>query len=294
MLLNHYWAIEPNYGAQLLARMRALDLATARPQAGPAADAEDRGLPIEIHGNVAVVRLMGPMYKRVGWFGELFGLADTMLAEAAVRSAAADPDIGAIMLLIDSPGGSIDGLYQLGDAVYEARRAKPVIAQAQGMIASAAYWVASQADEIYAQRGDMIGSIGVRLMLYDYSGFFEEAGVRAIPVDSSPADRPFKSAGAFGTPITDEQVADFQRLIDGHFADFRAVVLRGRPKLAANFDAVADGRVWLADEAQSLGLIDGVQQAEDTLADLLATVAENGARRERLTGMKLANMARGI
>lgn len=210
-------------------------------------------------GNVAVVRLSGIMIK-----GSSIGGADTRAVQREVRIAAADPDVSGIMLLIDSPGGSVDGLAELGDTVASAARSKPVVAQADGMIASAAYYVASQADAIYAQRMDMVGSLGARLLLYDYSQMFKNEGVEAVPVDTGA----YKSAGATGTPITRQQRADYQRIVDAFGNDFRRAIMRGRGMTASRVGKVFDGRIWTAKEAKALGLIDGIASPGETFAKL--------------------------
>jgi signal peptide peptidase SppA len=317
MIRDSYWAIEPQAGARLLATFEKVrpelasgagrkagnsppyihhsafpiqhsELGIQHPafpiphsdaSAGPAEDAEGDLLPITVVGNVAVVHVQGPMIKRGGFVASLCGLSSTLRIRTAFEAAVADDAVAAIMLRIDSPGGSAEGLAELADAIFAARGVKPIVAQVDGMMASAAYLVGSQADAVYAQRMDLIGSIGTRLLLYDWSGYFEEAGVKAIPIDSAPADRPFKSAAAMGTPITEDQVADFQRIVDAFFADFRAAVLRGRGMSDAQFDAVADGRVWPAAEAQRLGLIDGIRTVEATLEELARTPAPSRSGR---------------
>lgn len=107
----------------------------------------------------------------------------------------------------------------------------------------------------------MVGSIGTRIMLYDFSAMFEKQGIKAIPVDTGK----FKSAGAMGTEITDEQKADFQRIVDAFQSDFRQVVSNGRQMNTAQLDAVADGRVWQVSEGIDLGLVDGVSTLSETI-----------------------------
>ncbi len=132
------------------------------------------------------------------------------------------------------------------------------------MVASAAYWVASQADRIYSHRLDLIGSIGVRIMLYDMHRLFEKEGVEAVPIDTGE----FKSAGAEGTEITENQRADFQRIVDAYFAAFLDVIERGRALSGDRLKAVADGRIFTAPEALEQGLIDGIQTFEQTMQQL--------------------------
>src|SRR5690606_22789828 len=144
----------------------------------------------------------------------------------------------------------------------KAAQVKPVIAQVDGIAASAAYWAASQATTISAGRMDMVGSIGVRMMLYDFSGMFDQAGIRAIPLDTWQ----FKSAGAMVTEVTKAQQAYFQGLVDDNFSEFRKAVQMGRGLNDAQFDAVGDGRIFTAPDSVQLGLIDRVQTIDETVS----------------------------
>lgn len=224
-------------------------------EAGPAADAERARLPIRMEENVAVISLRGVVMKNY--------LARPV--KAALQAAVADEQVDAIVLRIDSPGGAVDGTSEMADAIAEAKRKKPVIASVDGLAASAAYWAASQASEIYAESNStLIGSIGVRVLLNDWSGFFAKHGIKAVPVDTGE----FKSAGAMGTEITETQRGAFQELIDAVFEDFKAAVMTGRALDEKKIATVADGRVFRAKEAQALGLIDGIRSFEATIGAL--------------------------
>lgn len=285
--LSVVWAIEPGAARQMVATLAAgirrpilhADVAAdppagrihvlepgavavhVCPAAGPATDAARDGLPMQVGGGVALIDVTGPLLKDAGWLS-YFGFGSTRDIRRAVEAAAADDDVETIVLRIDSPGGTTDGIAEVTDAVAAAARGMPVVAQVDGMAASAAYWIASQATTIVAQRMDMVGSIGVRMLLYDFSQAFANEGVEAVPIDTGP----FKSAGAVGTEITEEQRADFQRVVDAYMDAFRTAVMAGRSMSADAFAAVADGRLFTAAEALSLGLIDRVGTVEDTLA----------------------------
>lgn len=260
---SHLWAIEPLAMSVLQTQIQAAVRAGLNVNAGPAQDAERTGLPLRVRGTTALVSTIGPMMKNPGYWAH-YGVASTSATRAAILSAGADADIENIVWRVDTPGGSTDGLAELGDAVEEVAKVKPVIVQIDGMAASAGLYVTSKATEIRAGRMDMIGSIGTRMMLYDYSKAFEDAGIRAIPIDTGE----FKSAGAIGTEITEEQIADFQRIVGDYFADFKAMMMSGRGFSEKEFNDVADGRVWLTSDALKLGLIDKVSTLEQTLAEL--------------------------
>jgi signal peptide peptidase SppA len=212
--------------------------------------------------SVAVVRLAGTMMKSAGSFGG----TSTVQARHDLRAAAADPDVKAILMAIDSPGGAISGTADLAADVNKARRKKPVWAHIDDLGASAAYWVASQADQVFANSATaLVGSIGTYGSVTDLSGAAEKGGVKVRVFRSGP----LKGAGAIpGDPLTDEQAAHLQRTVDLTQQHFDAAVKSGRGLTAAQLAAVRTGGVWLAGEAKELKLIDGIRPLETTLAAL--------------------------
>jgi protease-4 len=145
---------------------------------------------------------------------------------------------------------------------------KPVTVQVEGMAASAAYYVASQAQRIVAGPGDLIGSIGVRMVVIDSSEYYASMGVKVIPIDTGP----LKSAGLEGTPVTDEHIAEFEKITGFYFGQFKAAVGRGRGMDSDAVDAVATGAMFPVNEARRLRLIDSI----GTLADTLSAMRPKG------------------
>lgn len=279
---DNFVSIHPSALSDFTSRLSALAQAIKAGDitAGPADDAERDGLPIRVVNGVAVIPLMGFMVRRAGYFARLFGFSGTDDVRHAIQVALADEDISNILLRVDSPGGSVCGLPEIADVIHSAD--KPIITQVEGTCASAAYYVASQTDRILIGRGDLVGSIGVRMLMYDYSKAFEEAGIKAIPIDTGK----YKSAGAIGTEITEEHIADFQRIVDFYFDDFVAMVTRGRGISEDTVRAVGDGRMYTPAEAAGNGLIDGVSTIEETLNEL-----RNSARVGRSTQSARARIA---
>jgi signal peptide peptidase SppA len=252
---NSYWAICPT-------ALPVLSEAIKRASAGAVDDAHRYGLPIKKQGATALVSMRGAIVKEAGWLSK-YGFSGSRDTSLALKSAAADDDIDQIVMVIDSPGGSVDGLDELAQTVKDVNAVKPIVVQVDGMMASAAVYAASYASKIYAGRRDLIGSIGTRIALYDYSEMFKQAGIRAIPVDTGE----HKSAGMMGTEVTPEQESEFQRIVDGYFADFLNVVQDGRGMDRELLELLADGRVFFANEEPlESGLIDGIQSLEQTLS----------------------------
>jgi signal peptide peptidase SppA len=283
MKLNmaNFWSVEPG------AFTRMVEAAgRERLVAGPAQDANDGGLPITVAGPLAVIPIRGIIEKRGSFFSMLFGGTSTLLVEEALNAALADEDVKAILLQIDSPGGSVDGLSDLGDALYAARGQKRIVAQIDGMGASAAYYIAAQADEVYAGRTDMVGSIGTVWAWYDYSELFQKQGVRPVILTTGE----HKAVGYPGTEITEAQQAELQKITDFYGADFVAAVARGRGMTKPAVKKIADGRVFVAPEAKELGLIDGVRSMGKTVKAL----AKDAGRRPRLTRARAKAMQAGL
>ena len=226
---------------------------------------------IRKENGVAIIDINGMMMRNPDIFDVLFyGATDTAKIEEAVKSAASDGNIEQIILMINSPGGAVSGTPELGRAVAAAQAVKPVTAYCSDMCASAAYWVAAQAGKIYANETAVVGSIGVRMLLHDYSGMYEAAGIKAIPIDTGK----FKSAGTPGTEVTADQVEMFQTIVNEHFTRFADAVKTGRGMSDKKFEAVKDAQILSAASAKEAGLIDGVATVEDVVSSIFKKKAK--------------------
>src|SRR5439155_18801629 len=110
---------------------------------------------------IAVLPIHGVIVPRAGMFSDVSGATSAEGLTARFNSAMADPRVRAIALDLDSPGGAVQGIQELGDAIYAARGTKPIVAVANHLAASAAYWLASQADELVVTPSGEVGSIRV-------------------------------------------------------------------------------------------------------------------------------------
>lgn len=230
---------------------------------------------------VAMIPIVGPLSKGASKFGG----TSTLEVRRALRAAVADEDVKRIVLAIDSPGGQADGCYELAEALWQARQVKPLAAYIEDLGASGAYWFASQAQRITANKPGMIGSIGAFAVLEDISGAMSEKGVSVRVV----ATGPYKGLGAPGTPHTQALLDETQRQVDQVGALFFAAVRRGRMLSDPRLAAVTDGRLWIADDAVALGLVDGIETLEEAVAAaatlrLSTRVAVN--QRERLQALR--------
>jgi len=171
----------------------------------------------------------------------------------------------AVLLRIDSPGGTVAGTADLAAAINEARqRQLPIFGFAEDLCSSSAYWIAAQTEKLYANTPTaMVGGIGLFVGLYDRSGQFAKAAIKAVVIKAGE----FKGAGFPGTEITETQRAYWQKLIDQSQGEFNAAI-RHRVDPAK----VATGRLYLAGDAQRLKLIDGIKRLDAVVAELAAKV----------------------
>lgn len=210
--------------------------------------------PYSMEGSVAVVPIKGALAKNgLSFFGFQL-LASMREIGAALRQAAADPSVRAIMLDVESPGGTVDGTEELAAAVIAAGQSKPLYAYADGLMASAAYWTSCGAREIAASATAHVGSIGVLLMHREVSRALDNAGVKVNIITAGH----YKAAGNMAEPLSDEMRAYIQSNIDSVYELFLQAVEQGRQVTREKALAMADGKIFLAGDAQNMGLIDRV------------------------------------
>ena len=209
-----------------------------------------------IAGETATIPIKGILMKGIPVLFEHLGivLSSYLEIQSQVRQAMEDGQVKEIILVVDSPGGEIDGAIETAEIIRAARDQKKVTARVSGMAASAAYWLASQAGQIEAGPMDLVGSIGVHSVFEDYSKMFADAGVKVKVVKSGP----YKGFGVIGAETTSDQLAVWQEIIDSMAIEFITAVARGRNRKFAEIKNLATGRPWLAKQAKQKGLIDKV------------------------------------
>jgi signal peptide peptidase SppA len=236
----------------------------------------------------AVCPVVGVLEKSAMYEAVYYSVASYERIMFDLSRAQADPKVAGVVLYIDSPGGAVDGVLPCAELI--AGMTKPCIAVVNGMAASGAYWLASQCKQIIMGQLDFVGSIGVKQVLYDDSEAFKQAGVKVIAIDTGD----YKSTGEPGLPITEEQVADMQKLVDTAFTAFKDAVIAGRPNIDKE---VFDGRVFMGEEAVKLGLADSVGYLEQGYQWLLGVTAGRNRttpNMRRAAERKLLQMKSGI
>jgi signal peptide peptidase SppA len=246
------WAIERGHFERLTAMYNSLPIASAdRDLAG----LEGRESPqMAILNGTAILPLHGVLSPSLPWYR--LGTSTEQFA-MQFASAVDNPEITRIILRVNSPGGSAQGSAEVSDLIYAARGRKPVIAWAvNGLMASAAYFAASAADQVYATPSSLIGSIGVLLAHFDLSGAAAQMGVRVTVL----AEPERKKLGTEHEPLTDEkQQAIRAELLLPYYGQFVRHVARNR---GVSEDAVRSGfgrgGVLIAGDALQASMIDRV------------------------------------
>lgn len=216
-------------------------------------------------GSVAVIPLVGVISHRVNIMDDISGGGGASLEmfKARLQAAIDDPNIKSIVIDIDSPGGTVDGVPEVSDLIYGAREKKPIIAVANALCASAAYWIGSAASEFVCTPSGMVGSIGVITAHTDISGLEEKNGIKTTLIAAGK----YKAEGSSYEPLNDDARAAIQSVVDEYYGQFVAAVARNR---GVEREAVAggfgEGRAVTARQALREKMIDKIATLDETVA----------------------------
>jgi protease-4 len=216
-------------------------------------------------------------------------------ARTQLEQVADDPAVKAIVLRIDSPGGTVSGSDEIHNRLSKlvADRELPVVVSMGGLAASGGYYVAmangGRDDVIFAEPATLTGSIGVIIPHFDLSAALDKLAIRDDSIASGPLKQMLSPTKDRTPEVAEKERAILQSLVDGMFARFKAIVKGGRPKLDdAALEKVATGQIFTADQAREVGLVDRIGFLEDavTRAVELAGLDETRARVVRYTRPK--------
>lgn len=251
---NKTWLIEP----ESYARLCALPLMVAVPGGG---EVNSSSPLVEVDRGLATVRIQGTLLReaseaeRRAFSAYGVDYTETAAVAKALKNLEATPGVSVVLLDIDSPGGTVNGTPELASAVRSLARHCHVYAYSPGLCCSAAYWVASQCDGLYAAPSARVGSIGVLLPVTDSSEAYSKSGIK---VEMFTAGR-YKGTGMRGTSLTEDQRALLQEQVNTTWAEFKAAVnfRRSVPEEAM------EGQTFSGRQGVNFGLVDG---CVDTLA----------------------------
>ena len=288
-----YWAIIPEKLEAIVAFLELQAKGTkfspeeirARIGAKAPAAASGNGSGSGNQPTVAVIPVYGIISQRASMMDDISGPGGTSTERVAreFRARLNDPNIKAIILDIDSPGGTVYGVEELAEEIFKARGGKPIVAVCNSLAASAAYWIASAADEIVVTPSGEVGSIGVYACHTDISKLMETEGVKTTLISAGE----FKVEGNPYEPLSAEGKDYIQQRIDDYFGAFTKSVARGRGVPVAQVKSeFGKGRVVGADQAVKNGMADRVATLDETIvrmAKMKVKPAVTAAAGESLT-----------
>jgi capsid assembly protease len=214
-------------------------------------------------GSVAILPLYGIINQR--YSGDFSGPSGTSIQQFTqqFRQAVNDPGVKAIVIDVDSPGGSVSGVDELATEIFEARSKKKITAVSDCLMASAAYYIGSQATELVVSPSSITGSIGVYSAHEDDSKMLNDIGVKVTLISAGK----YKVEGNSLGPLEDEARATMQQMVDDFYGLFVKAVARGRGvKSSAVANGFGQGRVLTASDAVKAGMADRVATLDDVLA----------------------------
>ena len=221
--------------------------------------------PYNISNGVGIITITGSLVKRGAWVGAYSGLTSYEGIEHQLKSALADPAVKSILLDLHSPGGEAIGAFETAAIVRQVAATKRVLAVVNGMAASAAYAIASGANDIIMTETGVAGSIGVVMLHADFSRQLDREGIAptlihagAHKVDGNPFE-----------PLPDAVRADLQAEVDAFYDAFLATVAKGRgSRMTAAGARKTEARTFIGKAAVAAGLADRVGTFESVLAEL--------------------------
>lgn len=244
--------------------------------AGPGAQKLPGAQRAYVIDGVAIIPVVGPIFPRANMMTEMSGATSVSMLMGDYRAALANSEVGAIVLLMDTPGGAVSGISSFADAVANGNKQKPTVAHVSGSAASAGYWIASAAGEISIERTGLVGSIGVVAVL---SKQVEPDADGMIDIEIVSSNAPNKRPD----PTSEDGSAEVRSTLDAIEALFIADVAKGRNvSTDAVISGFGGGGVKIGSAAKTAGMVDKVQSQEATINGMRRMVANQ----RRLAALK--------
>lgn len=288
---GHPWAIEPTK-FRVLSRLFAGFARGLRPADTEveAAVGQRRQGGYSTVGRVGIVQIFGTIMNRADSVEECSGAVSAEKIGAAIDAAVADPGVRKILLQIDSPGGSVYGVQELAAKIRTAGASKPITAIADPVAASAAYWLASQAKEVFLTPSGMAGSIGAIMEHVDESAANEAEGLVTTLITAGE----FKAEGHPGSPLGDDAKANMQTIVNSYYDAFVGDVAKGRGVSVAKVKAdFGKGRMMTAEAAKGAGLVDGIRTLDSVLRNMGAGASAGDAISARARSVTVESFGNG-
>ena len=223
---------------------------------------------VTIPDRVAVINIEGTIVcgadSKENLFQQANGITSGTIMKQ-IREAAADDSVKALVLRIDSGGGSATAAEEVGRELlrFKEQTKKPIVATMGNTGASAAYWIAACAsDKIYANATTLTGSIGVYMPYMNTEELFKKIGITSDKIKSGP----YKDIMSNDRPMTTEEKQILQNIVDEIYDQFVYTVSAGRRMETSKVRAIADGRIYTGRQAKNIGLVDELGDYYDALA----------------------------
>jgi signal peptide peptidase SppA len=255
------WLMEPAAMRQFqaLARVELTPEVAARQRESRAARREQQ---------IAVLPVHGPIEARASLYGDLLGMTSAEAIGQAFDALMADDSVAGVILDVASPGGMVYGTPELANKIYSARGTKPIIAVANPVAASGAYWIAAAADRLIASPTADVGSVGVIFRHVDDTAAEAQDGLKTTLIRS--AGSPYKQDVSSGEPLTEEAKEYLQARADAIYEDFTADLAKFRGlSVAAVKEHFGKGRLVDAKSAMQVGMIDRIDSFQSILGKLM-------------------------
>ena len=254
------WAIEESKLAEIIEVLR---LKAEGADIGPYA-AREKPEPSR-QGAIAVLPVFGLLSKRANMMTDFSGGTSIQKLTSHFRQAVRDPEVASILLQVDSPGGGVFGVSEFADEIFKARGKKRIVALADDVAASAAYWIATAAEEFVMTPSAKAGSIGVFAVHEDASGLHEKVGIKHTIISAGK----FKTEGNEFEPLTEEARAFMQSEVDRYYGMFILAVARNRGvKVADVLSGFGQGRALGAPQAVKEGMADWIGTFDDVIGEM--------------------------
>lgn len=215
-----------------------------------------------IKDGFAIIALTGVLTKDVSEQAWLIGGTSMKEAGIAFSAAISDPAIKGILFYIDSPGGTVDGTEALAKLIYDTRGKKPIWAFSDGQICSAAYWIGAAADKIFLSGNTVqAGSIGVVAVHVDVSEQDKMFGEKITEITAGK----YKRIAGNHAPLSDDGRTYLQDQVDAVYSVFIESLVKYRGVSENKVLAMADGKIFIGQDALEIGLVDGIAPLDDVL-----------------------------
>lgn len=218
-------------------------------------------------GSVAVLSLRGVIANRMNMMSDISGGTSSEGFGRMFDAAVADETVKAIILDVDSPGGAVSGTDELSAKIFAARGRKPIVAHVNATAASAAYWIATAADEMVLAPSAEVGSIGVYGVHDDLSAALEKMGVKKTIIAAGE----YKAEGNPFGPLSEAAIAHRMERVNAYHDQFIRAVARNRGVTqSAVREGFGKGRMVMAQAAIGAGMADSIATLDETIARFVA------------------------